>query len=111
MPYSISVPITRRTVTGRAYAPPPSGRSHSTGDGGCDDWSRTATWNDPRSPIGPKPQTPAPRARPAKSGLQVLTGVGDRVDRPAGLGALLAGDQGTDEHDPLALLARDPRPV
>src|SRR5262245_21624859 len=104
MPYSISVPITRRTVTGRAYAPPPSDRLHSTGDGGCTEWSQTTTWIDPRSPIGPKPQTPAPSARPAKDGLQVLTGVGDGVDRTAWLGALLAGDQGADEHDPLALL-------
>ena len=36
---------------------------------------------------------------------------GHRVDRATGLGALLAGDERADEHDPLALLARDPRPV
>src|SRR3954452_11609441 len=42
---------------------------------------------------------------------EVLAGVGDGVDRPAGLGALLAGDQGADEHDPLALLAGDAGPV
>src|SRR5829696_7309143 len=42
--------------------------------------------------------------------LQVLPGVGDRVDRPPGLGAL-AGDQGADVDDPLALLAGDAGPV
>src|SRR5581483_144513 len=45
------------------------------------------------------------------SASEVLTGAGDGLDRAAGLGALLAGDERTDEHDPLALLARDPRPV
>src|SRR3954451_9185983 len=43
--------------------------------------------------------------------LEVLTGVGDGVDRPARLGALLAGDERADEDDPLALLAGDPGPV
>ena len=46
-----------------------------------------------------------------QAGLQVLTGVGDGVDGAAGLVALVAGDQGADVDDPLALLARDPRPV
>jgi hypothetical protein len=41
--------------------------------------------------------------------LQVLTGVGDSVDRAPGLGALLARDEGADVDDPLALLARDIR--
>src|SRR5690349_22930901 len=50
-------------------------------------------------------------SEPAKAGLEVLAGVGDRVDRATRLGALLAGDQRADEHDPLALLAGDPRPV
>src|SRR3954451_10678370 len=44
------------------------------------------------------------------SGLQVLAGVGGRVDGPAGLGAL-AADERADVDDPLALLARDLRPV
>src|SRR5690606_41242817 len=43
--------------------------------------------------------------------LQVLPRRGDRVDRPAGLGALAAGDQGADVDDPLALLTGDPRPI
>src|SRR4051794_36605258 len=43
--------------------------------------------------------------------LEVLAGVGDRVDGPARLGALLAGDERADEHDPLALLAGDAGPV
>src|ERR687890_734414 len=68
MPYSTSVPITRRTVTGRAYAP-------------------------------------------TTTGLEVLTGVRDGVDRSSRLGALLAGDERADEDDPLALLAGDAGPV
>src|SRR5947207_15337667 len=43
--------------------------------------------------------------------LQVLAGVGDGVEGPAGLGALASGDQRADVHDPLALLARDAGPV
>src|SRR5258708_26428023 len=43
--------------------------------------------------------------------LQVLSGVGHRVDGAAGLCAVLAGDQGPDVDDPLPLLAGDPRPV
>src|SRR5688572_29166621 len=43
--------------------------------------------------------------------LQVLPGVGDGVDGAARLAALLARDQGSDEHDALALLAGDARPV
>src|ERR687897_1565365 len=42
---------------------------------------------------------------------EVLAGVGHRVDRTTRLGALLARDERADEDDPLALLARDPRPV
>src|SRR5262249_31560683 len=53
-------------------------------------------------------QTRFPRAEPAS---QVLPGVGHRVDRPARLGTGLAGDQGPDVDDALALLAGDPGPV
>src|SRR3954453_17007745 len=42
---------------------------------------------------------------------EVLPRVGDRVDRPARLRALLAGDERADEDDPLALLAGDAGPV
>src|SRR3954465_14570864 len=42
--------------------------------------------------------------------LQVLAGVRRRVDGAAGLVAL-AADERADVDDPLALLARDPRPV
>src|SRR5680860_614914 len=42
---------------------------------------------------------------------EVLAGVRHRVDRTSGLSALLAGDQGADENDPLTLLARDACPV
>src|SRR5260370_9813799 len=48
---------------------------------------------------------------PASAPLQVLPGVGHRVDGTAGLGAVLARDQGPDVDDPLALLAGDPSPV
>ncbi len=49
------------------------------------------------------------RARgPGPVRLEVLTGVGDRVDRAAGLGAGLAGDERADVDDPLALLAEIP---
>ena len=52
----------------------------------------------------------APRC--GEAGLQVLAG-GDALDRPAAVGLLgLPGRrEGTDEHDPLALLAGDLRPV
>src|SRR6188472_3819137 len=82
MPYSTSVPITRRTVTGRAYA--------SAGH-----WRGRASV----------------RGAGARCGSEVLAGVGDGVDRPTRFGALLAGDQGADEHDPLALLSGDASPV
>src|SRR5215472_6966747 len=42
---------------------------------------------------------------------KVLTGVRDGIDGTARLGALLAGDEGPDVDDALALLARDARPV
>src|SRR5438034_11055302 len=42
---------------------------------------------------------------------RVLPGVGHGVDRPARLGPGLAGDQGPDVDDALALLAGDPGPV
>ena len=45
------------------------------------------------------------------TGSEVLAGVGDVVDQPPGLGALLALDEGADEDDALALLARDACPV
>src|SRR5690349_21937322 len=42
---------------------------------------------------------------------QVLPGVRHGVDRPARLGPGLAGNQGPDVNDALALLAGDPGPV
>ena len=64
--------------------------------------------------LGHARATPAARLRragPGRAGvLQVLAGVGGGVDRAAGLGAL-AADERADVDDPLALLARDPRPV
>src|SRR4051812_576610 len=100
MPYSVSVPITRRTVMPSEYPPgspatpvvsKPSGRVQVTTSG-----------RRPRDRQGG-------RRRP--SFLQVLAGVGHRVDRAPGLGALLAGDQRADVDDPLALLAGDAGPV
>src|SRR5947207_2993795 len=51
---------------------------------------------------------PDPRAQTAS--LEVLPG-GDPLDGAAALGLLAAGDQRADVDDPLALLARDLRPV
>src|SRR6185437_5333715 len=48
---------------------------------------------------------------PARPQLEVLTRVGHRVDAATCLGALLAGDQGPDVDDALALLTGDARPV
>src|SRR5688500_10366634 len=45
------------------------------------------------------------------AGSEVLTRVGDGVDRAARLVALRAGDERADVDDPLALLARDAGPV
>src|ERR1035438_7513640 len=74
MPYSVSVPMTRRTLISESLVP---------GWRDCDDPHR----------------------------LQVLPGVGHRVDGAPGFCALLAGDQGPDVNDPLALLAGDACPV
>src|SRR5689334_23154390 len=81
MPYSVSVPITRRTLMSSSLVPL---RAEMT-RGYC---FLTA--------IEPS---------------EVLPGVGHRVDRPARLGPGLAGDQGPDVDDALALLAGDPGPV
>src|SRR5712691_13198392 len=81
MPYSVSIPITQRTLMLESLMPD-----------------------------GQPARRRAPPA-PASSPLQVLPGVGHRVDGTAGLGAVLARDQGPDVDDPLALLAGDPGPV
>src|SRR5215218_5753848 len=87
MPYSTSVPMTRRTLMRQPYA--------------------SAFGTDRKDDDGPAPEGTGPSQR---SSLQVLTGVRRRVDGPAGLVAL-AADERADVDDPLALLARDPRPV
>src|SRR4051794_32176052 len=64
------------------------------------------------------PDTPRPGSRTGSradawveaGSSEVLAGVRGRVDRAAGLVAL-AADERADVDDPLALLARDPRPV
>src|SRR3984885_12274340 len=83
MPYSVSVLMTRSTLIVLQRS---AGRHH---------------------------RLPARRRRrvPAQLRSKVLTGVGDRVDGAARLGALLAGDQSADVDDALALLAGDARPV
>src|SRR6476659_580789 len=85
MPYSTSVPMTRRTLMDQPYA---SASGRTDADGPVPDRNRAA----------------------GTTSLQVLAGVRSRVDRAAGLVAL-AADERADVDDPLALLARDPRPV
>src|SRR5579863_3585677 len=94
MPYSVSVPITRRTLMSSSLMPlraEPACR-HALSPRGDDP---------PRPPRGP-------RREPAS---EVLPGVGHGVDRTAGLGAGLAGHQGPDVDDAFALLAGDTGPV
>src|SRR5579875_3214693 len=88
MPYSVSVPITRRTLIKESlcWPAPHTSRRHAPRPGG------------------------SPGARCAGTS-QVLAGVRHGVDGPARLGALLAGHQGADVDDALALLPGDTRPV
>src|SRR3954462_7050493 len=91
MPYSTSVPMTRRTLMQQPYASAPG-------------------------EVVERPCGRVPRRACARGTLQqgpfsqVLAGVRRRVDRAPGLVAL-AADERADVDDPLALLARDPRPV
>src|SRR3984885_13313956 len=104
MPYSVSVPMIRRTLM-----PCYPLRSYGI--------SRPAHTREPSADIPPScpgrtgPAHSGPTCLCSVAGLQVLTGVGHGVDGPAGLGTVLAGHQGPDVDDPLPLLARDPRPV
>src|SRR5690348_4493339 len=138
IPYSVSMPITRRTVM-RPSLPggaPFRGRRSSTA--ACSVRARSArpalreravrlSLERPRaggeincvviaavSPAAGRKATgcgcPAGHPQPVRL-LQVLTGVGHRVDGAAGVGALLSGDERADEDDPLALLAGDTGPV
>src|SRR5580704_16915124 len=81
MPYSVSVPITRRTLISSSLMP-----------------SRTKPACSHDLPEGERAS-------------KVLPGVRHGVDRAACLGAGLAGDQGPDVDDALALLAGDAGPV
>src|SRR5712692_1292395 len=116
MPYSVSVPITRRTLMRclplacgaprglafprRSFLAPRSRRRRAPSA---------------RSPLQPNAVmgeddmlTRFPeREQPSK----VLSGVGHGVDRPARLGPGLAGDQRPDVDDAIALLAGDAGPV
>src|SRR6266851_260599 len=89
MPYSVSVPITRRTLMKCLQL-------------AC-------------SPLQPNAVTGEDdmltRFPERERSSQVLSGVGHGVDGPARLGPGLAGDQGPDVDDALALLAGDPGPV
>src|SRR5215469_3181896 len=116
MPYSVSVPITRRTLISASLTGVRPSILH-TGPAGA---VRCAARGRQPGPWPPGPWPPAPRRAgagtrwtgPVTAGqLEVLAGVGDGVDRPSGLGPVLAGDQRPDVDDPLALLAGDPRPV
>src|ERR1700735_1938968 len=89
MPYSVSIPITRRTLMLESLVPY-SARAR-----------RRALRGLPAGRYLPR--------HPAR--LQVLPGVGHRVDGAAGLRAALAGDQRPDVDDALALLAGYPCPV
>src|SRR6266702_298219 len=90
IPYSVSMPITRRTLM-----------AHSVVPGG----KRTGGRARDRPPVSHR------EVGPRRATSQVLASVCHGVDRPAGLVAALPGDQGPDVDDPLALLARDPGPV
>src|SRR5665647_1763902 len=83
MPYSVSIPITRRHLA--ALPPPMADADH----GGSRDR----------------------RAAPGRQLSEGLAGRGDGLDRPTALLAALALQDRADEDDPLALLAGDPRPV
>src|SRR6201996_3020161 len=72
-------------------------------------WTLFVPYDHSSAVYGGPPQPTGPRGTAIE--LQVLAGVGDRVDRPAGLGTLLALDQGPDVDDALALLTGDARPV
>src|ERR1700752_1982129 len=88
---------------------PPAGRAR-----GC----RTRS----RCPLREERSCPQPNAVAGETGMltrfpereqpsEVLPGVGHGVDRPTRLGPGLAGDQGPDVDDALALLTGDPGPV
>src|SRR5262250_3161735 len=112
MPYSVSVPITRRTLipaslTGvlvRILHTGPAGVAGHAARG-----RPPGRWRGARPAPGGGPGRPLYAL--ARPGLQVLAGVGNGIDRPSRLGPVLAGDQRPDVDDPLALLAGDPRPV
>src|SRR5579875_1294481 len=104
MPYSVSVPITRRTPTRPPPRPPPRFRVGYAGT--VSDQPRRHGPTRLHKQAGER-QGRRSRDQPR---LQVLAGVGDRVDGAAGVGAL-AGHERADVDDPLALLAGDPCPV
>src|SRR4051794_25278096 len=83
----------RRSSGPTRCAPCPAPRTRQPAQPTCASWSRR--WADGREAGGPS---------------EVLAGVGRGVDGAAGLVAL-AADERADVDDPLALLARDPRPV
>src|SRR5215469_11347075 len=103
MPYSVSVPMTRKTLI--TTQPSAGGRPPTT----------PATGSDTAGPVPSR----SDRARsggyggapPRMATSQVLAGVGARGAVPAGLGALLEGDEGLDVVHAIALLAGDTRPA
>src|SRR4051812_31721687 len=118
MPYSVSVPMIRHTlIPATLFRWTDVWQCLVHGFYGCDGVPRGVctrrviieSWR------GPSPGRPRPHRGGVGGGglsgrsaaLQVLPGAGDRVDRAAGVAAALAGDQGADEDDALALLAGD----
>src|SRR5580698_7028641 len=81
MPYSVSMPITRRALIPQSLMPSPVTTARR---------ARRVT---------------------SSCRLQVLTGVSHGVNGTACLSPALTGDEGTDVDDPLALLAGDAGPV
>src|SRR6266404_4787125 len=99
MPYSVSVPMTRKTLIAVSLMPCGEHYAARWAQARCRPPEKRGT------PSPPSPPWPAPGGnRPAPGGpffgwagatcpaqpSQVLAGVGDRVDGPARLGALLA---------------------
>src|SRR5258708_28377117 len=90
MPYSVSMPITRRTLIAHTVVP---------------DGERT------RGRAHPYRAMSLRGGRPERQPSQVLASVGHGVDRPACLAPALPLDQVPHCGDPLTLVTRDPCPV
>ena len=114
MPYSVSIPMTRRTLMCPSHPAAPADRR-----------APVRVWSVPLRDVWGAKDLRC-REISADGGAGVVrgtrrplygvrstgtAGVGDGVDGPPGFGALLAGDERADVDDPLALLAGDAGPV